>query len=236
MGLVSDALGSTVALTDNAGAVQTSYTYEPFGATAVTGTATPNVWDYTGRESDPTGLKYYRARYYDPVRQRFINEDPIGLAGGANVFGYAANSPINFSDALGLYVTVIQYKGRPGNPFGHIGIAVNSSATLGFYGDDSLAMLAGDPVPGHIASDFGHQVEKVITLDTTIEQERAILDFIIKRIEHPGSYTMGGRNCGSFVAEALEAGGLETSGSPFPRSLMQDIIQRHRSTLLPRRR
>ena len=63
---LTDALGSTVALVDGAGMVQAEYTYEPFGATAVSGSPDANALDYTGREDDGTGLKYYRARYYHP--------------------------------------------------------------------------------------------------------------------------------------------------------------------------
>jgi hypothetical protein len=48
-------------------------------------------------------LFYYRNRYYHPVLQRFISEDPIEFEGGEiNLFSYVANSPTNFSDALGL--------------------------------------------------------------------------------------------------------------------------------------
>jgi hypothetical protein len=39
---LTDALGSTVALTDGTGTVQTAYTYEPFGQTAVTGSSSSN--------------------------------------------------------------------------------------------------------------------------------------------------------------------------------------------------
>jgi hypothetical protein len=67
----ADALGSALALTDGSGTVAASYTYEAFGATAVSGT-TGNAYEYTGRESDGTGLKYYRARYFHPAFQRFI--------------------------------------------------------------------------------------------------------------------------------------------------------------------
>jgi RHS repeat-associated protein len=78
---VSDALGSTIALSDLAGTIQTQYTYEPFGRTAVTDTTNTNPFQYTGRENDGTGLYYYRARYFHPNLQRFISEDPIGFAG-----------------------------------------------------------------------------------------------------------------------------------------------------------
>ena len=65
--LLTDALGSTLALTDGTGAVQTSYSYEPYGKTTVSGTASSNSFEYTGRENDNTGLYFYRARYYNPV-------------------------------------------------------------------------------------------------------------------------------------------------------------------------
>ncbi len=74
--LLSDTLGSTVALTDTAGTVETSYTYEPFGRTTSSGQASSNPFQYTGRENDGTGLYYYRARYYSPTFQRFLSEDP----------------------------------------------------------------------------------------------------------------------------------------------------------------
>jgi hypothetical protein len=44
----------------------------------------------------------YRARYYDPTRVRFVSEDPIGLAGGSNVFTYGENNPVLFTDPSGL--------------------------------------------------------------------------------------------------------------------------------------
>jgi RHS repeat-associated protein len=101
--LLTDALGSTLALTDTAGAVQTQYAYEPFGATSTTGAPSSNGFQYTGRENDGTGLYYYRARYYHPGLQRFISEDPIGFLGdGPNLYSYVNNNPLSFGDPLGL--------------------------------------------------------------------------------------------------------------------------------------
>ncbi|MFQ5705752.1 MAG: RHS repeat-associated core domain-containing protein, partial [Gemmatimonadales bacterium] len=47
-------------------------------------------------------LMYMRNRYYDPATGRFTQEDPIGLAGGLNLYGFANGDPINFSDPFGL--------------------------------------------------------------------------------------------------------------------------------------
>lgn len=98
-----DALGSSIVLTNAAGVSQTTYTYEPFGNTTQTGTASSNAFQYTGRENDGTGLYYYRARNYDPVRGRFVREDPIGFRGSdANLYVFVRDNPINTIDPLGL--------------------------------------------------------------------------------------------------------------------------------------
>ncbi|MFH3350286.1 RHS repeat domain-containing protein, partial [Klebsiella aerogenes] len=48
-----------------------------------------------------TGLHYNRHRYYDPEIAGFISQDPIGLAGGLNVYQYAPN-PLGWVDPWGL--------------------------------------------------------------------------------------------------------------------------------------
>jgi RHS repeat-associated protein len=51
---------------------------------------------------DGSGQQYRRNRYYDPVSGRFTQEDPIGLAGGLNLYGYTGGDPINYGDPFGL--------------------------------------------------------------------------------------------------------------------------------------
>jgi RHS repeat-associated protein len=101
--LLPDALGSALALADSAGAVQTAYTYEPFGRTTVTGASNTNPFQYIGRENDATGLYYYRGRYYHPLIQRFISEDPVEFEGGdMNLYAYVLNNPLLYVDPFGL--------------------------------------------------------------------------------------------------------------------------------------
>jgi len=99
---LTDALGSTLALADSTGTLQTSYTFEPFGNTTVSGSATSNSFAFTGRELDSTGLYFYRARYYNPQFQRFVSEDPIGLRVGSNLYAYVYDAPTNRRDSSGL--------------------------------------------------------------------------------------------------------------------------------------
>lgn len=55
----------------------------------------------TGKR-DETGTLYRRARYYDPGTGRFTQEDPIGLSGGMNLYGFGNGDAINYSDPSGL--------------------------------------------------------------------------------------------------------------------------------------
>ena len=47
-------------------------------------------------------MLYRRNRYFDPVSGRFTQQDPIGVAGGMNLYGFANGDPVNFSDPFGL--------------------------------------------------------------------------------------------------------------------------------------
>jgi len=57
------------------------------------GASTPNA---TG------GFVYLRNRWYDPQTGRFLTQDPIGLAGGVNLYAYAGSNPVAFDDPFGL--------------------------------------------------------------------------------------------------------------------------------------
>lgn len=99
----ADGLESVTSLSNAAGALAGTYTYDSFGnLTASTGSLT-NPFRFTGRESDSeTSLYYYRTRYYDPLAGRFLSEDPLRFGGGENFYPYVLNSPIGLSDPMGL--------------------------------------------------------------------------------------------------------------------------------------
>jgi len=134
---VTDALGSTVALASS-GAVQTSYGYDAYGVTQVTGTASTSTFQFAGRENDNTGLYNYRNRYYNPAWGRFISEDPVGLNGGdINLYRYVFNNPINQRDPLGLWTMQIGFTfgGTAGVAAGSLfgGVAIDSNGGAGLY-------------------------------------------------------------------------------------------------------
>lgn len=98
---LTDSLGSTIALTNAVGAVETQYSYEPFGMAREIGTGSGTI-KYTGREEDSSGSYCYRSRYYDASSARFLSEDPIQWAGGNNFYSYVGNAPTVFWDPFGL--------------------------------------------------------------------------------------------------------------------------------------
>jgi RHS repeat-associated protein len=105
-----DRLGSTLALADASALVQTQYAYEPFGKPSTSGPSSTNTFEFTGRELDPSGLYYNRARYYDPTLRRFISEDPIGFRGGdLNLYAFVRNNPVNNVDPMGTSAFYIHW-------------------------------------------------------------------------------------------------------------------------------
>ena len=99
----ADGLGSITSLSNSAGAIANTYTYDSYGNLTTSTGSLVNSFRYTGREFDSeTNLYYYRARYYDSNAGRFLSEDPIGFDGGNNLYDYVANSSANSSDPLGL--------------------------------------------------------------------------------------------------------------------------------------
>lgn len=64
-------------------------------------------WGYL---TDETGLNYCQNRYYDPLTGRFMTRDPIGYAGGSNLYGYCGGNPVMSADPSGTVKTYTLYK------------------------------------------------------------------------------------------------------------------------------
>lgn len=98
---------NVVALTNSSGQIVQTITYDAYGRPSFQQNAVANPYLFAGRRYDAeTGWYYYRARFYDPVRGRFLQRDPIGIwtdeANLGNGYTYVGNNPLNWVDPVGL--------------------------------------------------------------------------------------------------------------------------------------
>ncbi|GIF00007.1 hypothetical protein Ari01nite_74710 [Paractinoplanes rishiriensis] len=172
---LTDGVGNTVGLVDATGA-GAQYSYDPFGGTTVTGDDGGNPYRFTGREDDGTGLYYYRSRYYSPVLQRFISEDPIGITSGEiNPHTYALNQPTALTDPLGTRA------GKPGSGTCRVPNSFTPD-TLVQMADGSRKRIA-DVEPGDqvLAGDAesGYTGARTVTALITGEGQKSLVDISV---------------------------------------------------------
>ena len=101
----ADGNGNVTMLVNSYQAVVAKYLYDAFGNTlSLSGPlAYANLYRFSSKEAHQnSGLVYYLYRYYDPNLQRWLNRDPIGEAGGFNLYAFVGNNPVNRIDRFGL--------------------------------------------------------------------------------------------------------------------------------------
>ena len=117
----NDHLGTPQKITSLNGAVVWSVKYSAFGEAEIEPASTvTNNLRFVGQYFDQeTGFHYNYHRYYHPKTGRFFTPDPIGFAGGINLYAYVLNNPINWIDPYGLKLYNIVIKGGGINVMGH---------------------------------------------------------------------------------------------------------------------
>jgi RHS repeat-associated protein len=100
---IYDGKGNVTALVDASQAVVAAYTYDTFGnLMSKTGTLDQPFKFSTKIYDEKVGLSYYGYRFYSPALGRWLTRDPLGEAGGINLYGFVRENPINLLDPLGL--------------------------------------------------------------------------------------------------------------------------------------
>jgi RHS repeat-associated protein len=111
----TDQLNTPRLITDNTNTPVWRWDSDPFGSTAANEdpNGTGNRFEYNprfpGQYADKeTGLNYNYFRDYDASTGRYIESDPIGLAGGSfSTYAYANQNPLTFTDTFGLETTMV---------------------------------------------------------------------------------------------------------------------------------
>ena len=105
--------GTVYTMTDTGGVVMERYEFDEYGnirtTTDINGDTLPgyasqigNEYLFQGRRYDQeTNLYYYRARFYDPAKGRFITRDPKGYIDGLNMYAFVLGNPVNMTDPTG---------------------------------------------------------------------------------------------------------------------------------------
>jgi len=171
--LHGDLVGSTGWLTDAAGQVTERLTYTAFGepvtqdgvgyppAASDTRYGYGGAWGYetglldlAGADANlpPVRLLHVGYRWYQPDIGRFVQRDPIGIAGGLNVHLYVAANPITATDPVGLWTFQITIGGQYFyGPFG--GFAGNGDVGIVIDGDS--VRFIGTIMPGGVCVGAG---------------------------------------------------------------------------------
>jgi|GEM_PF-1189054 len=189
-----DALRNVTELTDVAGNLAEAYRYRAFGE-PTTAISLGNPFLFTGAfyDSKP-GLFTLRFRSYSPTLGRFMQPDPIGMAGGTNLYSYVRNNPVNRLDPYGLRWSFLDI---------FVGIVV--VVTLAFLvaplfeaGALGTSLFLG----GAKLIEWGEPLlhDPMLTIDMLHAARERIVEVI-----GSGSEGHGGGNCPTFIQPPLES-------------------------------
>jgi RHS repeat-associated protein len=146
----SDASGNVIGVVDSLSITEND-SYTPWGMPAIWSSSNPLLWKGLMWEGDVAGLYFVRNRWYDPELGRFMSEDPIGHAGGDNLYAFGSNDPVNASDPSGelqydRHGAVCSIYAKCGEPL-ELGGSFLGGSSLGDFGrplTDSEKKVLGD--------------------------------------------------------------------------------------------
>jgi RHS repeat-associated protein len=93
------------------------------------------------------GLAFYRNRIYDQATGRWTQEDPLGVAGGLNLYQFNGNDPVSFGDPFGLCPFCFVAGAVVGDEVLTLGLAVILAA--------ATTDLSNQPSHGELVPTFG---------------------------------------------------------------------------------
>lgn len=192
-------VGAPLATTDRLGQLSWIAQMAPFGKVLPINPAITQNLRFPGQYHDAeTGLYYNMQRYYDPNTGRYLQSDPIGLAGGLNTYTYVNNNPLKFIDPLGLMGLWIEGSsaGEPG-PHQSLGVGDPNGANQTY----SFGVMSGQSPFGGTGSVYldankGGTLNKYY--DVPDSKLPAIKNELNRMLGHRGKYNLFTNNCRNF--------------------------------------
>ena len=236
-----DHLGTVRELVDGSQTVRARYSYDPYGvrsANLITSNPVEADFGFTGHYFHQTsGLHLALYRAYAENIGRWISRDPIGESGGVNLYDYVKNNPIICIDSLGLETAVVIF-GPVGSSdfYGHSGMAFTGQGTYAFGGDSPSF---GGNFTNYITGEAVNRDLNIYILQTTPEQEQAMMDYMNSRLKTNPDYSyspLSPNTCASFVSGALQAAGImdaQTMSNGPLSDAMNNLVNQGKATTAP---
>lgn len=156
-------------IVDDSRSIVRHYVYDSFGRIVDTTGSVEDDIRFQSREfSDLTGLGYFRARHYDPVVGRFVEEDPLN----PYRYDFSYNNPLSFIDPTGE-VAAIEFACKVVSSLATVSTVLsitNPTAELWNVVVEAVCNLEGGPDVGQgAARDFQQKINKAV-VDMFLEQ------------------------------------------------------------------
>jgi RHS repeat-associated protein len=102
---ITDGGGRLISYTDSTGSdarVGVGHIYNEYASQAGAVNDAESFGGSGSEDLDQPDVSFFRNRYYDQRTGRWLTEDPIGVAGGVNLYQYVGNNPATYTDPFGL--------------------------------------------------------------------------------------------------------------------------------------